>query len=54
VEGVALILGVDAVMDMARTSVNVLGNCLATAVVAKWEGFPIGVEQVEQQHSPAH
>jgi proton glutamate symport protein len=25
-------------MDMARTSVNVLGNCLATAVVAKWEG----------------
>jgi proton glutamate symport protein len=54
VEGVALILGVDAVMDMARTSVNVLGNCLATAVVAKWEGFPIGVEQIEQQHSSAH
>jgi proton glutamate symport protein len=28
-------------MDMARTSVNVLGNCLATVVVAKWEGeFP--------------
>jgi len=25
-------------MDMARTSVNVLGNCLATAVVARWEG----------------
>ena len=37
VEGVALMLGVDALMDMARTSVNVLGNCLATAVVAKWE-----------------
>ena len=37
-EGVALLLGVDAAMDMARTSVNVLGNCLATAVVAKWEG----------------
>lgn len=54
VEGVALILGVDAVMDMARTSVNVLGNCLATAVVAKWEGFPIGVEQIEQSHSAAH
>jgi proton glutamate symport protein len=33
-----LLLGVDAVMDMARTSVNVLGNCLACAVVAKWEG----------------
>jgi proton glutamate symport protein len=54
VEGVALLLGVDAVMDMARTSVNVLGNCLATAVVAKWEGFPVGVEQIEQQHAPAH
>jgi proton glutamate symport protein len=37
-EGVALILGVDAFMDMARTSVNLIGNCLASAVVAKWEG----------------
>ena len=37
-EGVAVLLGIDAAMDMARTSVNVLGNCLATAVVAKWEG----------------
>ena len=44
VEGVALLLGVDALMDMARTSVNLLGNCLATAVVARWEGvkFPTG------------
>ncbi len=40
--GVTLILGVDALMDMARTSVNVLGNMLASAVVGKWEGvnFP--------------
>lgn len=37
-EAVALILGVDAVMDMARTSVNLLGNCLATVVMARWEG----------------
>ena len=37
-EGIALLLGVDTVMDMARTSVNLLGNCLATAVVARWEG----------------
>jgi proton glutamate symport protein len=37
-EGVALIFGVDTLMDMARTSVNMLGNCLATAVVARWEG----------------
>ena len=38
IEGVAVLLGVDALMDMARTSVNVLGNCLAAAVVARWEG----------------
>jgi proton glutamate symport protein len=35
---VAVILGVDALMDMARTAVNVTGNCLASAVVARWEG----------------
>ena len=40
-EGVAVLLGIDAVMDMARTSVNVLGNCLATAVVARWEGYSL-------------
>ena len=37
-EGAAMILGVDALLDMARTSVNVMGNCLASAVVARWEG----------------
>jgi len=37
-EGVAIILGVDEFMDMARTSTNLLGNCLASAVMAKWEG----------------
>jgi proton glutamate symport protein len=37
-EGVIVIFAVDEVMDMARTSVNVLGNCLATVVVARWEG----------------
>jgi proton glutamate symport protein len=37
-EGVTLILGVDELMDMARTMVNVIGNCLATVVIAKWEG----------------
>jgi len=36
--GVAVIFGVDELMDMGRTSVNVLGNCLATVVVARWEG----------------
>jgi proton glutamate symport protein len=33
-----LIVGIDELMDMARTSVNVIGNCLATVVIAKWEG----------------
>jgi len=37
-EGITLILGVDTLMDMARTTVNVIGNCLATVVVARWEG----------------
>ena len=36
-EGVLVILGVDELMDMARTAVNVTGNCLATVVVAQWE-----------------
>jgi len=38
-EGIAVLLGVDALLDMARTSINVLGNCLASAVVARWEGY---------------
>lgn len=37
-EGIAVILGVDELMDMARTTVNLVGNCLATAVMARWEG----------------
>lgn len=37
-EGVAIIIAVDELMDMARTSVNLLGNCVANVVVARWEG----------------
>ena len=37
VEPIFIILGIDVLMDMARTSVNVVGNCLATAVIARWE-----------------
>jgi Na+/H+-dicarboxylate symporter len=44
--GVLLILGVDHFLDMARSATNVLGNGIATAVVAKWEG-------VLTQHSPS-
>ncbi|MBC7397694.1 MAG: cation:dicarboxylase symporter family transporter [Bdellovibrionales bacterium] len=36
-EGITLILGVDEFMDMARTAVNLLGNCVATVVVSRWE-----------------
>jgi proton glutamate symport protein len=38
IEGVVLIIGVDQLLDMARTTINLIGNCLATAVVARWEG----------------
>jgi proton glutamate symport protein len=44
-EGVAVILGVDVFMDMARTSVNLLGNCLASAVIARWEGELVTVSR---------
>ncbi len=37
-EPILLILGIDAMMDMGRTAVNVIGNCLACAVIARWEG----------------
>jgi proton glutamate symport protein len=37
-EPIFVILGIDALMDMARTTVNVVGNCLASVVIAKWEG----------------
>jgi proton glutamate symport protein len=37
-EPILVILGVDALMDMGRTTINVVGNCLASAVVARWEG----------------
>jgi proton glutamate symport protein len=43
VEPIFVLLGIDAVMDMARTSVNVIGNCLATVVIAIWEG-EFGIE----------
>jgi Na+/H+-dicarboxylate symporter len=45
--GLLLILGVDHFLDMGRSATNVLGNCIATAVIAKWEG-DLGAEQVEE------
>jgi proton glutamate symport protein len=48
-EGVIVILGVDELMDMARTCVNVIGNCLATVVVARWENAFRGPEWVNEE-----
>src|SRR6266567_827473 len=45
-EGAAILLGIDQIMDMGRTAVNVMGNCIAAAVVARWEG----VFDDEQMH----
>ena len=37
-EGAAILLAIDQILDMGRTSLNVMGNCISTAVVARWEG----------------
>jgi proton glutamate symport protein len=37
-EGAAILLGIDQILDMGRTAVNVMGNCIATVVVSRWEG----------------
>jgi len=47
VEPIFIILGIDELMDMARTAVNVVGNCLASAIVARWEG------EFQDQPTPA-
>jgi len=46
VEPVFIILGIDELMDMARTAVNVLGNCLATVVIGRWEGELVEEEPI--------
>jgi proton glutamate symport protein len=46
-EPIFVILGIDALADMARTTINVVGNCLASVVVAKWEG-EFGTEPISQ------
>jgi Na+/H+-dicarboxylate symporter len=51
--GVAMILAVDELMDMARTSINVMGNCVASVVVARWEGVLGKPRQVQDEDAPA-
>lgn len=55
VEPVFIILGIDELLDMVRTSLNVLGNCLATVVIARWEGEfnPGGAPQAIAPAGPA-
>jgi len=53
--GIAMLLAIDAIMDMARAMVNVIGNGLATAVIAKWEGvFGTEMEALPDQESAQH
>jgi proton glutamate symport protein len=51
--GIALILGVDTIMDMGRTAINVLGNCLASAVMARWEGHSLDGKPVAGKETEA-
>ena len=51
-EGAAILLGIDQILDMGRTAVNVTGNCLATAVVARWEGV-LDDRQIENSDETA-
>jgi Na+/H+-dicarboxylate symporter len=49
---ILILLGVDQLMDMGRTTLNVVGNCLAAAIVARWEG-ELGSEQDVETAAPA-
>ena len=51
--GVAMILAVDELMDMARTSINVMGNCVASVVVARWEGVLAEPRSIRDEDAPA-
>ena len=53
VEPVFIILGIDELLDMVRTSLNVLGNCLATVVIARWEGEFDDAAAISADVSPA-
>jgi len=52
-EGVALLLGIDQILDMGRTAVNVMGNCVACVVVARWEGVMDDEKMMSFEAAPA-
>ena len=53
--GLLLIMGIDQFLDMGRSATNVIGNSIAAAVVAKWEGEldPLGADAIEEQEIDA-
>lgn len=56
IEGIALLLGIDAFLDMGRSATNVVGNAVATTVITKWEGMlqEPGAPDIEPPHAPSH
>jgi len=54
--GILMILAVDHFLDMGRSATNVVGNAVASTVVAKWEGQldPLEPADIEPPHAPAH
>jgi len=54
--GLLLILAVDHFLDMGRSATNVVGNAVASAVIARWEGTldPPSAPELEPPHAPAH
>src|SRR5215475_4260189 len=50
--GLLLIIGIDQFLDMGRTATNVIGNSLATAVIARWEGEKVDIEELEIALTP--
>jgi len=46
---VAVLLSIDAIADMGRTTVNVIGNCLASVVITKWEGLPLTPGEIAEK-----
>ena len=50
--GLLLIIGIDQFLDMGRSATNVLGNTLATAAIAKWEGEQVDLEELEAALAP--
>ena len=55
--GVAILLGIDQILDMGRTTVNLIGNCLATVVIARWENafdyekMKLFIKETEEERS---